>query len=226
MLVCLTAPQLFASQLISHDGELRGVVESWLTKKTAASGWEPRIRRFQATPVGVLPEGPLEYEVMAPDQWDGIGSASVAVVIRKDGRVIRNVPLRLEVEALADVVVATRQIDHGSVISLSDLSVQKRDLGSAAGRPVRTPADAAGRRARTTFKPGQALRSDQLEKIPLIKSGQAVTIVAENEAIRVTVSGRARGAGAEGDTIMVQNLNSQKEMPARVINATTVQVTF
>lgn len=62
--------------------------------------------------------------------------------------------------------------------------------------------------------------------MPVVKSGQMVTIVAENDVIKVSVAGKARSAGAEGDIIMVQNLNSLKEIPARVINATTVQVSF
>jgi flagella basal body P-ring formation protein FlgA len=53
-----------------------------------------------------------------------------------------------------------------------------------------------------------------------------VTILAENDVIKISVAGKARSSGAEGDTIMVQNLNSLKEIPARVVNATTVQVGF
>jgi flagella basal body P-ring formation protein FlgA len=53
-----------------------------------------------------------------------------------------------------------------------------------------------------------------------------VTIVAENDIIKISVAGKARSSGAEGDSIRVQNLTSLKEIPARVINATTVQVGF
>jgi flagella basal body P-ring formation protein FlgA len=53
-----------------------------------------------------------------------------------------------------------------------------------------------------------------------------VTIIAENDVLKISVSGKARSAGAEGDTIRVQNLSSLKEIPARVISATTVQVAF
>jgi flagella basal body P-ring formation protein FlgA len=62
--------------------------------------------------------------------------------------------------------------------------------------------------------------------VALIKSGQIVTIVAENDRIRVTLTGKAKGAGAEGDMISVQNLNSLKEFPARVVDASTVMVAF
>jgi flagella basal body P-ring formation protein FlgA len=53
-----------------------------------------------------------------------------------------------------------------------------------------------------------------------------VTIIAENEVMKVSVTGKARSSGAEGDIIIVQNQSSFKEIPARVISATTVQVGF
>jgi flagella basal body P-ring formation protein FlgA len=53
-----------------------------------------------------------------------------------------------------------------------------------------------------------------------------VTIVAENAAFRVTATGRAKGNGAEGDTVMVQNMNAQKDVAAVVVDAGTVRVEF
>ena len=53
-----------------------------------------------------------------------------------------------------------------------------------------------------------------------------VTIVAENGLMIISVAGKARSSGAEGDIVMVQNQNSLKEIPAKVISATTVQVAF
>jgi flagella basal body P-ring formation protein FlgA len=70
------------------------------------------------------------------------------------------------------------------------------------------------------------VRGDYLERVPLIKSGQLVTIVAENDVVRITASGRAKGSGAAGDMIAVQNLNSQKEIAGRVVDASTVRVDF
>jgi flagellar basal body P-ring formation protein FlgA len=83
-----------------------------------------------------------------------------------------------------------------------------------------------GKKARTIIRANQPVRADLVERVPLVKSGQMVTIVAENEVLKISVSGKARSQGAEGDTIRVQNLSSLKEISARIINATTVQVAF
>jgi len=79
---------------------------------------------------------------------------------------------------------------------------------------------------KSSVRGNSPLRADYLERVPIVKSGQLVTIVAENEVVRITASGRAKVSGALGDTIAVQNLTSQKEIAARVVDATTVKVEF
>jgi flagella basal body P-ring formation protein FlgA len=86
--------------------------------------------------------------------------------------------------------------------------------------------EAIGKQVKSAIRGNNVLRPDQIERLPLIKSGQMVTIVVENESMRITAAGKARSSGAEGDTVMVRNLASQKELPARVIDSETVKVDF
>jgi flagella basal body P-ring formation protein FlgA len=130
------------------------------------------------------------------------------------------------VEAMTDMVVALHQIEYGSTVSASDVAVQKREITSNTHLAARQPDDVIGKKARTTLRANQPVRADQLEKIPLIKSGQMVTIVAENSVLKISVTGKANSSGAEGEIIRVQNLTSLKEIPAKVIDASTVQVAF
>lgn len=211
---------------LTRDAEIRDAVTAYVRQKTANLGWEVRIKPFFITKGPVQPEGPLEYEVIAPQQWEGWGAVNLTVMARQGDRVVRNSSMRVEVEALADMVVTLRQLDHGTIITSKDIAVQKRDIVSVGGKFSRSTDDLVGKRTRTTIKANAAVRADQVEKVPLVTSGQMVTIVAENEIMKITVAGKARNAGAEGDTIMVQNLNSLKDIPAKVINATTVQVNF
>jgi flagella basal body P-ring formation protein FlgA len=209
-----------------REAEIREVVMAYVKQKTANLGCESRLKRFSITGVVSLPEGPLEYEVIAPQQWEGWGNAGITVIARQGDRIVRNISLRIEVEALANMVVTVRQIDYGSVISAADIALRKQDLSAVQGRYLVRIEDVVGKKARTTFKSNAAVRSDQLEKVPVVKVGQLVTIVAENERMRITATGKAKSAGAEGDTITVQNLDSLKELPARVIDAGTVQIVF
>jgi flagellar basal body P-ring formation protein FlgA len=209
-----------------REAEIRQVVTAFIESRTAGMGWDVRIRRLTIDDALKLPEGPIDYEVVASQQWEGWGKTSLAVLARKKDRLIRNIPVRVEVDALSDMVVTTRQIEHGTLISEADVVLQRREISQNSARSSRKIDEIVGKKSRTTIRANQPVRADQVEKMPLVKSGQIVTIVAENEVMKVTVTGKARSSGAEGDVIMVQNLNSLKEIPARVISATTVQVAF
>jgi flagella basal body P-ring formation protein FlgA len=226
LLTFLVFPPADVLSAIDREQEVRDVVTAFVTTRTADMGWDVRIRRMTISDALKLPEGNIEYEVVAPQHWEGWGNVSIAVLARQKDKLLRNIPVRMEVEALADTVVTLRQIEQGDSITVADLVLQKREITPNYSRVARKIGEIAGKKARTTIKANQAVRADQVEKVPLIKSGQMVTIIAENDVMKISVTGKARSSGAEGDTVIVQNQNSLKEIPARVINATTVQVAF
>ena len=215
-----------ALSAVNREQEVRSAVTSFVTARTSGMGWDVRISRITINDAMKLPEGKVDYEIVVPQQWEGWGGINISVLARQDNRVLRNIPARVEVEALADMVVALHQIEHGELLSDADVVLQKREISQSSHLAARTISDVVGKKARITLKANQPVRSDQIERVPLVKSGQMVTIVAENDVLKISVSGKARSAGAEGDTIRVQNLSSLKELPARVISATTVQVAF
>lgn len=224
MLWILSSGKVFAA--VDRQQEVRDIVTAFVTTRTADMGWDVRIRHITISDALKLPEGVVEYEILAPQQWEGWGNIGITVIARQNDRVIRNIPVKVEVEALVEMVVAQRQIERGATITDVDLLLQKREITHSSHLAARKLEDVIGKKARTTFKANQPVRADQVEKMPLIKSGQMVTIIAENGVLKVSVTGKARSAGAEGDIIRVQNLNSLKEIPARVIDASTVQVAF
>ena len=227
MFICLTllSPGL-ALAAIDREQEVRDAVTAFVTTRTAGMGWDVSMRRISISGVVKLPEGAVDYEVIAPQKWEGWGHISVAVLARQNDKVLRNIPVRVDVEALADTVVALHQIGYGTIITSADLVLQKREISYSSLHTARTIAEVVGKKARTTLRANQPVRSDQIEKIPLIKSGQLVTIIAENGVMKVSVTGKAHSSGAEGDVVRVQNLTSLKEIPAKIIDAATVQVAF
>ena len=215
-----------ALSAVDREQEVRDAVTAFVAARTSGLGWDVRVRRMSIPSLQGLPAGKIDYEIVAPQQWEGWGNISIAVLARYKEKVVENFAVRIEVEALADTVVALHQIDYGNTISADDVVLQKREITYNSYLAARTMDGVVGKRARTTVRNNQPVRADQIENIPLITSGQIVTIVAENEVLKISVSGKAHSSGAAGDIIRVQNLTSHKEIPARVINASTVQVAF
>lgn len=215
-----------ASSATDREQEVRDAVTSFVKTRTAEMGWDVRIRRISIPDVLKFPEGKVDYEIIAPQQWEGWGNINIAVIARQKEKPLRNISVRVDVEALTDMVVALHQIEHGELISVADVVLKKQEISQNTHLAARTLDEVIGKKSRMTIRANQPVRADWVEKVPLIKPGQMVTIVAENEVLKISVSGKARSPGAEGDTIRVQNLTSLKEIAAVVVSATTVQVAF
>ena len=83
-----------------------------------------------------------------------------------------------------------------------------------------------GKRTTRAIKAGVILRTDMVELPPLVKRGDVVVIIAESEGLKVTALGKAKHRGHRGEKIAVENLDSRKEVFARVLDASTVKVDF
>jgi flagella basal body P-ring formation protein FlgA len=226
MLLLVLSPVQAKDGHVVKESEVRQVIADYLRQRTNGLGVEVNIKSIGYRGDLALPDGNVEYEVVAPRQWEGWGSASLALIVRVDGQVRKNATVRVEVEALSEMVVTTRQLERGEVVSPADVSLKKLDLSAAGGKLCRSVDEVVGKRLKGTVKGNMPLRSDQVEKVPLVKSGQQVVILAESDLMRITTSGRAKGAGAAGELVMVQNLTSQKDIVARVVDSSTVRVEF
>jgi flagella basal body P-ring formation protein FlgA len=173
-----------------------------------------------------IPAGRLDLEVVAPQRWEGWGKVSLGLLVRVNDRLEKNLTIHADVEAFTEMVVTTRPLQAGTVIEAGDLAIQKREITSANSKFSKNMDEAIGKKLRQTLRENSPLRVDQLEKVPVVRTGQLVTIVAESSSLRISISGRAKGNGAVGDQIMVQNLTSLKDIPAIIVDANTVAVGF
>ena len=106
------------------------------------------------------------------------------------------------------------------------MMMQTMDVTSLPANAVLALDDIKGQRARRNIGPRTVLRKDQIEFPPAVKKGDRVLIVAQSGGLRITTTGEVKNAGKVGDRIRVQNLDSNKTLFARVIDARTVQVDF
>ena len=215
-----------ADTVVLAESEVRATVERYLEHKLEGRGWETTVRQIALPYTVRIPAGPRELELIVPPAWEGWGPVTVALIVRVNGVVEKNIAVRLHVDVKADLVVAARQIAAGTVLDQADLQLHRGDLALAGGYPVTSLADAIGKKSRVSVRAGQPLKSSQLAQVPVVVSGQLVTIVAENAGLRISIAGRAKSSGGVGEVVRVQNMSSGKELPARVLDASTVEVGF
>jgi len=107
-----------------------------------------------------------------------------------------------------DAITVTRPVEHGEVLSASDLTVARRP--KAEGPAITDIKAAAGHAARHALRPGQPLHDADLMKPILVQRNDTVTIVYEAPGITLTLRGQAQEAGGLGDTVSVANVQSKR----------------
>ncbi len=119
--------------------------------------------------------------------------------------------------AIAEELVAARNIRAGSVITATDI-VSPNDI-DAMSRAV----NIIGMEAVRTFYQGQPLREDNLRKPTLVKRNTIVQMAFNQGAMTINAEGRALDQGGLGDRVRVMNLNSKRIVVATVSGTDSVK---
>lgn len=122
-----------------------------------------------------------------------------------------------------EVVVAARDLTRGEILSAEDLVVEAREFRSGEPDP-RSLEEFVGLRASRSILAGAPLTELNVEVVPVIERGDAVTILVRSAGLVVTAPGVARGSGGIGEIITVENTLSKQRLQAEIIDAHTVEV--
>jgi flagella basal body P-ring formation protein FlgA len=127
---------------------------------------------------------------------------------------------------LIRVVVARRPLGRYKPIDENDLEVKAVDAAGLPADCISDPELVIGKRTRRPLDTGTVLRQELIEFPPLVKNGDRVRIIAETSGLRITALGQVKQKGCQGEMVQVMNLDSNKVIYARVIDAQTVKIDF
>ncbi len=175
-------------------------------------------------PVSDQRVGPGEVELqvtMAPDIELG-GRSVMAVQIRRDHQVLRELQVSVEVKRWMEVPVLTSRLRRGELVGPAHLSYQRRLL---AGREETLGAldEVVGMRSRRSLSSGHLLLAADLEPLPLVFRGETVQMLLTRGAIQVEMRGVALADGWLGDHVRVRNPLTRKTIRATVCGAGQVR---
>lgn len=128
--------------------------------------------------------------------------------------------VRARVSAL--VAVTAAPVAANQPLAESDVALERRDISTIADA-VGMPEQAIGQSSRRSLRAGEVLRSSQLVAPIAVKRGDAVTMVARQDGIEVSMAGEALDAGARGAVVRVKNSASGQVVRMRVLGAGAVQ---
>jgi len=132
--------------------------------------------------------------------------------------------VQAEVEALKEVVVASRFLRRNQLVEEGDLTMTAIRLAWPADHYIDNPDLAVGKRVIRSISARLPITPDALGQPYMIKQGSRITIQYVHGALKVLALGTAKEDGAAGTSIRVSNLDSKKDLWARVVDSQTVQV--
>lgn len=229
-LVALLALIVFALPAGADDAALQPaaaiqkVAHEFILTHARAYGGEPRIEVSAPDPHLRLArcDQPLIAEL--PPGSRPVGATTVGV--RCPGSSPWSIYVPVRVQIFANLLVAARPLARGVPLTDADITVSRQDLAAVAGNALTDASQAIGKRLRYPVATGAALNAGLLDLPPLVKRGQAVTIVSIGQGLEVRAAGEALADGTSGETIRVRNLLTRKTIQATVLETGLVRVSM
>jgi flagella basal body P-ring formation protein FlgA len=215
-----------SAQRVATPEAIGKTIQSYLEKEWARTVKEVQVTVLEPSdPVGV-PSGNVEWRVVPVRPEERLGRRHFQVAVTVNGKVWKTIDVAADVAAMIDAVALNRFIKPEEIIDEADLKnvrvrVSQLDhpflvdsghvIGKSAARPL--PADTP-------------LRAVFLKAPVVIKKGDRVLIEARRGGLSVHVYGVTKSSGYVGQTIMVANAESGRELRAKVVAPGLVQVEF
>jgi len=174
----------------------------------------------------LLPDKKFTLEVLPPKGADRpLGEVTLEMAVLKEGRSVKRFKVVGKVTLEQKVICATRSLSPQTAIGPGDVRLCKRDVTGLSQRDIFTrEKQVVGQMLAKGLGPQEILTSRHLSHTPLIKRGEEVTVVLDQNGLVITTRGVTREDGYLGRHVRVRNSKSKKEFQAEVMDAKTVKV--
>ncbi len=133
---------------------------------------------------------------------------------------------RAEVAIFLPLVVAKHPLARNQTITRADISLKRSNLAYLRHSYFTDISAVAGLNSRRKIIAGKIISPRMIEAPELVQRNEGVVIEARMGSMTAKMKGVALESGAQGDSIRVRNLSSNKEIFATVIGQQRVQTTF
>jgi flagella basal body P-ring formation protein FlgA len=170
-----------------------------------------------------------------PDQVVPLGRASlvvqsaivtqsyvnVPVEIDLDGRFLRQIFVGYRVEHYVQTAVATHDLLPGAVLAASDLKMTRMVF---TGQRTNGTDALVGRRVISAVRAGAPVTIEGTQVDQIVKAGNTVTLIVDNDGVRVAADVVARSSGGLGDHVSVYNPMTNKTLTGTVVGPDRVEL--
>ena len=173
-----------------------------------------------------LPQGNLTFDCKLPGRKKRIGRVHFLCLMKIDGEIKKRLRLYADVKVAYDIYRPIRSLKMGHVIQQGDVELTELKSDQLLRNIISDETDIVGHELIRNLEEGKTILAHMVRKIPLVKNGDRILIVADKGTLRVTAPGVVRQNGFKNETIRVENLQSRKIILGTVIDSRTIRINF
>ena len=152
------------------------------------------------------------------------GLVNLRLLVRIDGETMTSRAVPMYVRRRLSIVVAKRRVSKGRPIGFDDVVLEEREVTRLGPDVLTSVEELVGMLAAQPIARGQAVLRRSVKALPVIRRGAIVTAILSSGGIRLEALCRARQAGAPGERIVLENVESRRSVYGVVIDSRTVRV--
>ena len=162
--------------------------------------------------------------VVGGGQSPWVGNQRFEVTVTPPGQPPARFGVDAQVALPASVVVASRSLPRGAVLSEADVELQRGASVSGEAQPFGSIDEVVGTETTRAIGAGIVLDRDSVRSPLLIRRSEVITVTAVAGGVRVTTNARAKTDGSLGDLIPVESLHDRATYFARVCGLRQAEV--
>lgn len=193
--------------------------------------WGRRVKEVQVAvlepsdPVKV-PPGIMDLRVVPGFNEEGLGRRMFQVSVAVNGKPWKTIEVLADVAAMIDAVVPNRFFRADEIVDAPDVRTVRMRINQLFHPFITDREEVIGKSAARPLPADIPLRAAFLKTPVIIKKGDRVMIEAKRGGLSIQTYGVTKASGHVGQTVMVGNLDSGRELRAKIVAPGLVQVEF
>jgi len=204
------------------EAELRRLVSEALTARVSGMQGEVSLRDFRLPGQLFLADA---QNSLAVDVAGGFGPGRISLLLREVNPAeitVRKYGATVFLDQWMSVACAARPINPREELTPDKVTFMRKNAAYLRGEPW--DGRRFGLRAVRPMGTGEIIYKANLDDVPLVSRGDTLTLVYEGSNVRLMAQVEALADGRLGDTIVVRNKDSKREIVAEIRDAETVVV--
>jgi flagella basal body P-ring formation protein FlgA len=211
---------------VVEPDRIRQALARYLEKRFAGKAHDVHITLLDPQEPVAVPPGALELNVLPSALEENVGRRVLRVQILVNGREVGVVEALVEIAANADVIVAQRLIKPEEVIEPEDVTVARVKLLDLKHQFALEMSDVVGKSAARPIPAHSPVRLSHLKPPYAVRKGDRVIIEAQGGGLSIRTVGITKSGGQVGQYVAVSNVDSGREIKAKVVAPGVVRVDY